>query len=620
MRTFAPLVLPAFLRNVPAVCAILFMGAARGYAEPLRVEAGRAYALGTHFQIGRDVSGILTLEEILQKPDPVFFEPSSHPIPSFGYTPDALWLRLALENSAETPLPFLFSLQIARVREVDWYWVVEGESIQTRSEGIDRPPLQANRSRFPMFAVTLPAGKTSFLYLRIASDQTLYVPLNGAAGENSFVLDTRWNFADHLFLGSGMAMVVFALMVSLAHPGAGFVYLAVVTFFYQSYYMIFHGYLDWFFPGLPAWYHRQLLLVAISLGSTFLVMFTRQYFQNRPGSEKRTRVLNGIVVLCFASVLFLAAAPFSVGIHGVMFMNAAVYFGGLFLAALDFYRRRTVSEACFFFAWLWISLSTLSFIFQLYIPIIGHLHPMMITRLMVPMMYFLFLSANLQRQYSLREARENELQAKQAEVRANLETLRYQLNPHFLFNALNAIDALSRTAPGKISEVVLKLATFLRLRLKPSRDGMLPLREEILVCRAYLDIEKIRFEERLQVVWQIDAACEYFSVPEMILQPLIENAVKYGLKQNETLNLCVSARQDKSGVVLSVRNNGKLVDFPNNENTASNLGISNLKKRLQYQYGNQGRFMLEQNAGWVTATVMIPQAEKTNEKHSSDYC
>jgi hypothetical protein len=588
-------------------------------ASSLPVQPGRFYDFGPYLGIGRDPSGALTLQDILDQDPEGFFHFPESLIPSIGYTSDTVWLTLPLENPLYAPQPFIFSLQIARLRQVDWFLVVDGRVVDQRAEGLDRPARTGLRSRFPMFPVTLPAEGDTRLMVRIVSDHAIFIPLNGVSEANLFEAETRWNFSDYLFLGFGLAMIVFALLVSLAHPGAGFIHLSAITFFFQSYYMLYHGYLDWFFPGLPLWFHRNLILISVSMAYSLLMRFSQRYFLSQSLSPRETVFYKWGTRACFVSVIVMGFGPFAMGIHMVIIMNAFVYLTGLWFSFRQFLKTRNKSDACFLVAWIWISMTLLSFVLQVYIPILGRLHPMMITRLVIPMMYFFFLAANLQRQFSLREERENTLQARQAAVRANLAALRYQLNPHFLFNALNAIDGLSRIEPEKISRIVRKLATFLRLRLKPSKTGLLPLSEELLICRSYLDIEKMRFEERLQVSWQIDEESENKLVPEMILQPLIENAVKYGLKQNETLKITVSSRIEKNQLCLYVKNTGKLLEssLPKGDDSQTvGIGLNNLQQRLHYQYGTQGDFTLAESMGWVVATVRIPAKKAPDESYS----
>ncbi len=566
-----------------------------------------------------DTSGELSIGDILERPGRADFSPMTTSLPSFGFTGDAVWLRLEPGAEADAERTLLFSLRTARLREVDWYLVRGREVLKYRAEGIDRPPAETLRGRYPAFLAEIPAGEAYTLYVRVRSDSSIWLPLRWAPLSEMLEMDMRWNFLEQAFLGFGFAMVMISILVSLAHPSGGFVRLAGITFFFLGYHLLFHGYLDWWIPGLPTWFHRHLLLVCAGGSSLFMLLFTKNYFMDKAIGRFSRWLLTYSPPVCLVLVLILTVMPFRPAADLILLLNLLVYGFGLLLSGRMFYRRRTPSDFCFMLAWLFTALTIAAFGLQIHLPVSGPLHPLNITRMVIPMMFLFFLVANLQRQRSLLDEKEKLLEARQAETRAHLEALRYQLNPHFLFNALNSVEALSRSAPWKISEVVLKLATFLRLRLKPSSEGLLPLREEITICRAYLDIEKIRFEERLQLVWQIDEACEEFRVPEMILQPLIENAVKHGLRQNETQYLMVSAEQKKNLLVLSVRNNGKLLDISTKQNSLTPLGNANLQKRLFYQYGNKGRFTLNQQEGWVTATVMIPLTKEMDAEDSSNH-
>ncbi len=604
-----------FFGVVIQVCLCVF-----GADAPDRKNAasgfGSGAGAGKPLFFSLDVSGARGIEEIFSDSGTAEFSLLTSSLPSFGFTRDSVWLRLDLESDEDAERTLLFSLRTARLREVDWYLVQDQQVIEHRAEGIDRPPYDGFRGRYPAFLVELPAGEPSALYVRVRSDSSIWLPLYWAPLRDMLEMEMRWNFFEQAFLGFGFAMVIISILVSLAHPAKGFVRLAGISFCFLGYHLLFHGYLDWWIPGLPAWFHRHLLLVCAAGSSLFMLLFTQSYFMDDEISPFSRRLLVYSPPACLVFVLVLSALPFRTAAHFTLLLNLWAYGFGLLLSGRMLMRHRTLSNLFFTLAWFFTALTIVAFGVQIHLPISGPLHPLKITRMLIPMMYLFFLAANLRRQYSLREERENTLKARQAAVRANLDALRYQLNPHFLFNALNTIDALSRLAPEKISGVVLKLATFLRLRLKPARDGLLPLSEEMIICRSYLDIEKIRFEERLQVVWRIDDRCEQLLVPEMILQPLIENAVKYGLKQNETLHVLVSAEMNDGRMCLSVRNNGRLVGGSGMKPSETGVGLENVQKRLRFLYGTQGMFSLKEETGWVIATVMIPAKKAPDESYS----
>jgi sensor histidine kinase YesM len=187
---------------------------------------------------------------------------------------------------------------------------------------------------------------------------------------------------------------------------------------------------------------------------------------------------------------------------------------------------------------------------------------------------------------------------------AQRAALRYQLNPHFLFNTLNSAASLAGAGRNREAEAMLiSLATFLRSTLTVEPSGMLPLREEIALQRRYLDIEQTRFGERLNVEVDLPEALAATPVPALILQPLIENAVRHGLDRAETpLTIRLAAGTQAGLVVLTVENDGGGTDRPD----GTGLGLANVAARLRAHFGAAGRLDAEPIPGGFRATLSFP--------------
>jgi len=169
---------------------------------------------------------------------------------------------------------------------------------------------------------------------------------------------------------------------------------------------------------------------------------------------------------------------------------------------------------------------------------------------------------------------------------ARIAALRYQINPHFLFNALNAISALVGEGRNEDAEaMLLHLSTFLRSTLSEETGGEVDLRGEIALQRMYLAVEQIRFPDRMRVEVDLPMALADTAVPALILQPLIENAVRYGVGRSEQLTTIRIGGALRAGqVVLSVENDGPS-DAAGRPGTG--LGLANVRARLQAHYGPQ---------------------------------
>lgn len=197
--------------------------------------------------------------------------------------------------------------------------------------------------------------------------------------------------------------------------------------------------------------------------------------------------------------------------------------------------------------------------------------------------------------------RENALQAKILAEKAQLEMLRYQLNPHFLFNALNSIRASIDEDASRAKRMITQLSEFLRHSLLSSEKKQVSLGEELEAVRNYLAIEKIRFEDKLEVEFEVDEKTEKFKVPCFLLNPLVENAVKHGLRSGaKPLEIKISASADEERLFLEVANSGKLQTGAN----TGGIGLKNVRERLEKLFGG-GKLELTQENGFVKARVEI---------------
>ncbi len=196
--------------------------------------------------------------------------------------------------------------------------------------------------------------------------------------------------------------------------------------------------------------------------------------------------------------------------------------------------------------------------------------------------------------------------------RAELRALQSQINPHFLFNAINTVSSLLRTKPEKARDLLLDLSDYYRYRLQ-SPEEFIPLNVELEHTSAYLEIERARFEDRLEVEFATNPDCSCH-VPPLILQPLVENAVKHGIQQSiRGGKITVKAEKTDRGILLSVEDNGcgieqhKLKDILSGRN--GSVGLSNVHQRLRNAYGEDCGLNIESTPGEVTKVWMtIPLA------------
>lgn len=182
---------------------------------------------------------------------------------------------------------------------------------------------------------------------------------------------------------------------------------------------------------------------------------------------------------------------------------------------------------------------------------------------------------------------ESSQQAQTLARESQLKALKMQVNPHFLFNSLNSISALSVADGKRAREMCIKLSDFLRTTLQLGDRESIPLSEEIALCLNYLEVERVRFGSRLNIEQSIDEACGHCHVPSLIVQPLVENAMKHGISgisENGTVRMEV--RCGKGTLLIRVSNP---YDPEYQPRKGSGIGLVNVRQRLEARYGEQGK-------------------------------
>lgn len=201
---------------------------------------------------------------------------------------------------------------------------------------------------------------------------------------------------------------------------------------------------------------------------------------------------------------------------------------------------------------------------------------------------------------------DEKIAAQLGEEKARLEVLRYQLNPHFLYNSLNSIYGLLFESARDAGEMVLRLSDFCRATLTGATDELPPLGAEIGALRSYLDVEKVRWGERLQIEFAVAPEVEAVRLPPFLLLPLVENAIKYGGRTSpDVLHLRIAACRDAGGLHIEVANSGRWLPLDASRPDSTGIGLENLRQRLHRYYPGAHRFTTETAEGWVIARIEI---------------
>ncbi|MEM7299273.1 MAG: histidine kinase, partial [Bacteroidota bacterium] len=184
-------------------------------------------------------------------------------------------------------------------------------------------------------------------------------------------------------------------------------------------------------------------------------------------------------------------------------------------------------------------------------------------------------------------------------------------NPHFIFNSLNSISALTTTIPEDAREMVIKLSDFLRYSLGKENSELNPLKQEIQNVSIYLDIEKVRFGEKLKFEKIVKEDCLNVKVPNLILQPLIENAIKYGVYDSiEAVTIRLNCEKKEDLLFIRIHNN---FDKESVASKGEGIGLNNVRKRLQLVFGRADLLEINKGKDQFEVTLKIPTKVETDE-------
>lgn len=206
--------------------------------------------------------------------------------------------------------------------------------------------------------------------------------------------------------------------------------------------------------------------------------------------------------------------------------------------------------------------------------------------------------------YRTRHLHASDLEARL--TKTHLQVLKMQLQPHFLFNTLNTVAELVHTDPDAADQMITRLGRLLRLSLDHAGHQVVPLRQETEFLRVYLDIEQVRFQDRLQVVWDLAPDTLEAAVPTLLWQPVLENAIRHGVTPLAGRGrIVIASYREDDDLVLEIRDNGR--GLPAEGAPREGVGLRNIRERVAQLYGPRARFTLGPALGGGTvATLRLP--------------
>ena len=557
----------------------------------------------------RDPSRQAALSQVVAKPPGEWSAFKPGPPTSFGFTADTFWLRLRLRSALVESSEVVVELDNSRIEKVDWFGLRKGEVKEHQSSGNQRPPSgPPPHPRGPSFRLKLAAGEEVEVFARVESRSSMILPVlvygspevqaNEAAKRDWLVLAVVGFFGSLSCLSVVLGFIMRSRLQQIN---------AAISLLLCAYFLLVGG--SWARLGLPfaselTMQPTMLLITCMDfLVGLFMWRFIPPQFKRRLPS----RIL--VAMMAAAAGAFLVVPLLSYRNDFFLVAAMAVAVMGICTAvAWWLYRLRPEGGTRLLLsAWL----LNLGVVIVIILELSGAI-PAWLPQTMAPVIYGvtisgLFLAASTQRAHEFLQERVRASQLERSLAEARLLALRYQVNPHFLFNALNSAIALAQSEPARVAPFLYQLAGFLRAASRVERILTVPLAEEVENLGAYLDVEKVRFEQRLEVTLDCPAELGRCQVPELVLQPLVENAIKHGMSQPaKTYRVCLRAWREGDRLQLEVANTGQLGGGAAPGQDTRGIGLNNLRERLHLLYQESAKLTLTEADGWVFARLSLP--------------
>ncbi|HVF29776.1 MAG TPA: histidine kinase [Pyrinomonadaceae bacterium] len=357
--------------------------------------------------------------------------------------------------------------------------------------------------------------------------------------------------------------------------------------------------------------HRHIFLLGVLGWTLFGVFFALQSYVDAVYFGQQTSFKRTLIVWLICGYAWMLLTPLIIYLSEKFFITRGQFGRNLAIHFLAASLLSILQLSVFIFVRHWLlgnSARPFSFSTDFQRLFVGEFHINLLTYSIVVGIWHLRL---INRRYleREREAARLALTMSQLETQlanARLDALKMQLHPHFLFNTLNSISVLIRDDPEAANRMLVRLSELLRAALQRGSSQEVLLKEELEFLRTYLEIEQVRLQDRLRVIFKVDDETLDARVPNLILQPLVENAIRHGIAPLARAGKIVIAAQRKNGTIkLSVSDNGGGMSDPNGG--PNGIGLTNTRERLEKLYGDRQQFEIASRPGeGVEVEITIP--------------
>ena len=597
------------LRHLILLCTFLGPG---WLCSPQQLSAGTSTDHGDRPSITvsrsflNDDTTRLTLDQVISPELAGRFSESSATIPSFGFTPSVIWARFLLESDAECTA--IVELSSTRIDHVCFFELRGARISQTRNINFVDSQSYAP-AEYPSLKIRLSPGQPVTVLCRLQSEGSLTLPWLICLENDFRALDLKRRFVSHAQIGSSVAVILIAFLLALLFKDWSFGTLGLASLAGLGYGVCFDHVMSIPSESVPSALTRQGSACCALISATFMLGFAGAYagFSNL---SKRDRLI--LVSAALFSVTSLAAQFFLPHVIIRRWMGALIVvfvLVELWIASNSWRQTRRRDELA---AMLLLALChTPPFVktLQLSNAVPSYLTASSLRFAALPVIVSSMCAVLLRRRQVIEQFRLKSAMAQAGETQAKLLALRYQLNPHMLFNCLTTVSWLSDESPEKIPPFIDNLATILQSQLRPSSQQLSTVADELRLARCLLELASMRFAEQLRFSIESSEEANAWRLPELILQPLIENAIKYS--PTGIGEICVTAVVRHGRLLLTVANPvpqpsaGKIPE-------SLKIGHANIRQRLDLFYGNDAEFHFTTSNSTVTAQVELASVPAAN--------
>jgi hypothetical protein len=556
----------------------------------------------------RDPSGTLGPNDVLGPPWTEEFREFGRGIPSFGFSTDAVWCRIDLPGRSSGSV--VAELASTRLDHVTWYEVCDGRILQeVRNGWQDGNRGEPAPASYPALRIDVSPEQTYTLLIRVCSECALTLPVTLVREQDFDVLTLRRGYVAHLQVGASIAVVATCLLLGLTFRDVLFVLLGLFGIAGFVYGALYDPVLSLQPFPIPPSFSRIGGSLAASVASFVLIMFCGAYagWKNLSPVD---RLLLIIAVLLTVSLLLLhLTLPFRSLNRILGLCLTFTECCGIWIISSPWRHKRESTDFFVLLVVLLAHVPALMFILQLEQMVPTLLPPQSLRFVPLPTVVSGITCVLIRRRQSAEQLRFSIAQAQAGESEARLAALRMQLNPHMLLNCLTAVSALSRTAPERIPVLIDNLAAILQSRLKPTPPQLWTLAEELHLARALVELDHVRYTDSPALHESVQLEAESCLVPEMLLQPLVENALKYGRTGTGPPVICLSATVAGNRLAITISNKraiGKSAHFF----PGFGIGMQNIRQRLELLYGHAAKFELELTPGHFKAILGLPAVQQ----------